>query len=423
MVNLTLDEGLKSNLGVNFYDASKWLNVFFITFISIFGLYGNSISIYIFLKTLKQNRNQKSTIYFLLLSISDLFVLVFHYLDFTLRSWINLTGNYSSRINFVDKCLLCCKLIPYFRNVFRTISVYILLIMTVQRFIYFYFPLKRSLVSSAKTNKIIIFNLIFMSLILNAGIIFVNTLTEHDTNGELYCNINPEFIDLQFIFDFVFVLFSILIPTLFILLFSFILFCRIKSNIPIGNDFFKIDCCTSGRSEDEKNDSLNIHNTNETNYCVNFDEKLSQIHSKRNEKKRALNSLRNNGSRNNSNNKGPKFKTKFNHSIRTTYMLVLLSKWFVILHLPYFICWIILHFQIKDLNLDNEKISQLINLNQTNVEIYTSEVNRKYVIQLDYDQNLTLMSKEHATNNEDSVLMTYSYISNIGFQNAIKACR
>lgn len=38
-----------------------------------------------------------------------------------------------------------------------------------------------------------------------------------------------------------------------------------------------------------------------------------------------------------------KFKNKLNHTIRTTYMLVLLSKWFVIFHVPYFVCWMIYH--------------------------------------------------------------------------------
>lgn len=38
-----------------------------------------------------------------------------------------------------------------------------------------------------------------------------------------------------------------------------------------------------------------------------------------------------------------KFKNKLNHTIRTTYMLVLLSKWFIIFHVPYFVCWAIYH--------------------------------------------------------------------------------
>lgn len=42
-----------------------------------------------------------------------------------------------------------------------------------------------------------------------------------------------------------------------------------------------------------------------------------------------------------------KFKNKLNHTIRTTYMLVLLSKWFVIFHVPYFVCWAIYHIYVN----------------------------------------------------------------------------
>lgn len=45
-----------------------------------------------------------------------------------------------------------------------------------------------------------------------------------------------------------------------------------------------------------------------------------------------------------------KFKNKLNHTIRTTYMLVLLSKWFVIFHVPYFVCWAIFHIYVNQPN-------------------------------------------------------------------------
>ena len=41
---------------------------------------------------------------------------------------------------------------------------------------------------------------------------------------------------------------------------------------------------------------------------------------------------------------------KPNYSLRTTYMLIILSKWFIILHVPYVICWLMLH--IDELNSD-----------------------------------------------------------------------
>ncbi|RMZ97185.1 neuropeptide receptor A18 [Brachionus plicatilis] len=174
--NETFRAQFMSTYQTNFYELSKWLNVILITLITAIGIYGNLVSIYIFTKTKSTNRGKNFTFYFLLLSLSDLSVLVFHYIDFTFRSWINLTHSYSSKFNFVDK----------------TISVYILLAMTIQRFIFFYLPLKRSIVSSMKTNRIIISTLVIFSLILNSGNLITNTLTKHETNGEYYCNINPK---------------------------------------------------------------------------------------------------------------------------------------------------------------------------------------------------------------------------------------
>lgn len=317
---------------VKFYEFSKWLNVIFITIISAMGIYGNLISIYLFTKTLKSNRRQNFTFYFLLLSVSDLSVLIFHYIDFTFRSWINLTENYSSKFNFVDKCEICCKLIPYFRNFFRTISVYILLAMTIQRFIFFYLPLKRSIVNSPKTIKFTIYSITLFSLILNSGNLITNTLTKHETNGEFYCNINPKFFNLQIIFDFTFVLFSILLPTLFILVFSIFLFTRIK---------FKMK----------------------------------------------------------------KFKTKLNQSIRTTYMLVLISKWFIILHLPYFIFWIFLHYQIKKSNFYLKKLEEF----SFSANISSSyELSQAYSQQYIQNQNLTLLLKGFLNLFEILFLSNYS---------------
>lgn len=279
---------------IDFYELSKWLNVVFISLITILGIYGNVISIYIFSKTISSNRKQNFTFYFLLLSISDLFILISHYTDFTFRSWINLTKNYSSKFNFVDKCSICCKIIPLFRNFFRTLSVYILLVMTIQRFIFFYLPLKRSFVNSKKTNVVIVSSLTIFSLILNSGNLITNTLTKHHTNGEYYCNINPNLFGLKIIFDSLFVLFSILLPILFILVFSIFLFSRIKFNL----------------------------------------------------------------------------KSKLNKSIRTAYILVLLSKWFIILHLPYFICWVLLHFQIKKSVVHLNDFHQLNSFNSNDTSLY-----------------------------------------------------
>lgn len=91
---------LISNQVYTFYTVSKWLNVVIITLITVIGIYGNTMSLRLFLrKYTNKKTQQKLTIYFLLLSVSDLLVLVLHYVDFTFRSWINLLGAHSSQVN------------------------------------------------------------------------------------------------------------------------------------------------------------------------------------------------------------------------------------------------------------------------------------------------------------------------------------
>lgn len=224
---------LITNRVVYFYTLSKWLNVILITAITILGLYGNSMSLRLFLnKFLNKKMQQKLTVYFLLLSLSDLLVLVLHYIDFTFRSWVNLVGAHSSEFNFVDKCLLCCKFMPYLRNVFRTVSVYTLLILTIQRFIILYFPIIRAKFLSSKFNEGLIVSLVFFALLLNMGNLFMNTLVQHKETGEFYCNVDVNYIDMQFYIDLVFISMTIIVPTVFIIIFSVILFSEIKKNIP-----------------------------------------------------------------------------------------------------------------------------------------------------------------------------------------------
>lgn len=256
------------NLMFEFYNASKWMNVIFISMITVLGVYGNFMSLNVFLH--KSYRNVKALRYYLIiLSISDMFVLVLHYVDFTFRSWVNLIGAYSSKFNFVDKCLLCCKLIPYFRNVFRTISVYILLMMTFQRFMVLFFPLNRAKWLSVKFNKKLIYGLIISSLIFNINNIFLNSLIVHELNGEIYCSIHKDYLTYQFVIDILFVVLTILVPTVLVLTLSFILLSKINHNSSMCRSYFCFCYRNLNKSNKnsivEKYDTVVIYNDNSLN--------------------------------------------------------------------------------------------------------------------------------------------------------------
>lgn len=361
------------------YTSSKWLNTICITLITLFGIFGNTISIRIF--SSKSYSNLKPLKYYLImLSMSDLGVLVFHYFDFTFRSWINLTGAYTSKWNFVDKSILCCKLVPYMRNICRTLSVYVLLLLTFQRFISLHFPLMNKKLNSIQLNKKIIVVLVVFSFVLNANNLILNTLVRHEINGEFYCTIEERYLHLQFNFEICFIVFTILIPTILIFLFSVILFVKIRANLPeenrIWNVFFSCrsassaspSTSSSNKSEVEnriiyRTDVLpidsNNHNNNGQNGQVVFSNSNST--SKPNVYHYLKLSQRTSTST-------ATVRHKCNgHSIRTTYMLVILSKWFILLHFPYFICWVMFHLHFKEMNqLRMNILSLKQDSNQTN---------------------------------------------------------
>lgn len=416
---LSNNKTLVKELITIFYDTSKWFNVILISLITLFGLYGNLVSIQIFLS--KAYTNVRPLKYYLIiLSTSDLFVLVFHYIDFTFRSWVNLLGIYSTKFNFVDKSSLCCKIIPYFRNVFRTISVYALLIMTLQRFILLYFPLVRSKLNSVNFNKKLIMVLIIFGLALNLNNLLMNKLVKHEKNGQLYCNFDQKYTELHFFTDLLFVFLTILIPSIIVLVFSVILLEKIKTNASKNDLFFNFctSCTTKLHGTNHVGSSLNLSDGNnkilnqkteeillETSFkksssslknipypnifsskSITIDKTKSEscLDKSLNEFKKAksqacshqnitldqrlpkMTGTRQNGKIENR----FEFDKKSGHSIRTTYILVLLSKWFILLHLPYFICWCVFHVHMNQIYVaQNSDLAVFVNEQDNRLDV------------------------------------------------------
>lgn len=321
-----------------FYDLSKWSNVIFITIITLFGIYGNLTSIKIF--TSPSYKNVKPLKYYLILiSVSDLSVLITHYVDFTFRSWVNLLGVYSTKFNFVDKYDFFCKIVPYLRNVFKTLSVYVLLFMTLHRFILLYFPMTKSRLNSVKFNRKLLIFLTTASFLANFGNLFINGIVLHHANAEYFCSIQTKYIKLNLYSEIFFVLFTILIPSLFFLIFSLVLFKKIVGLKKSNKFYFE-----KAHSNPHQSNMLTviINNKNESN-CFKLNSSQILIPSK-----------------NGRSSLSKKHKSGF--SIRTTYMMVLLSKWFVLLHLPYFVAWLVFY-----VHLNFRSFEKFSSLNQSDI--------------------------------------------------------
>ncbi|CAF1007775.1 unnamed protein product [Brachionus calyciflorus] len=339
-----------------FYEYSKWINAIFMTIIAIVGLYGNLMSMLIFSsKSYNKNSIKSLRLYLIILSMSDLFVIIFHYVDFTFRQWVNLTGSYSTKFNFVDKISMLCKLVPYFRNVFRTVSVYTLLLMTLQRLILLHFSSLRIKWSSTKFNKKLLISLFVTSLLINASNLYINDLVKHPYTGEFYCSVQSEYTNLQFKIDVVFVFITILIPSIFILLLSVILFINVKKGLNktrrVAKRSIQGNMNLLNKQVLKYKDYFNYLNTRypqlpnleniqtiEIKELNRIDRGLAtddiQVQNFSYDKELAKFKQEKDASA---------IKKSLSQSIRTTYMLVIVSKWFILLHLPYFLSWMLFH--------------------------------------------------------------------------------
>jgi hypothetical protein len=367
--NQELEIQQESNFNELFYNFSKYFNVITNTLITLFGLFGNTMSICIFRsENYRKNSVQASLI---LLSFADLFVLLLQYLDFTFRQWINLFGFYSSSFNFVDKSVFFCKLIPYLKNVFKTISIYTLILITLERIVILYFPFKRSkwLKHSKRSN----FYLFWSALVFNSYVLLFNTLEQHSVNRQLYCTIRKNFLAIYFYVDIIFVGFTIMIPSIIILILSIFLVRKVSSNYPSWTDFYKASSKSNNSRKKSKYHATSVFSSESTNFfkvsngfkmrkmlrlpstsrslkpnnIINIESVAKKADEQENVDIKQINTYKSSIDR------ISQIKTK--HSIKTTCLLILLSKWFVILHLPYFISWVIYHVQLRTLKHESTK--------------------------------------------------------------------
>lgn len=134
----------------NSLETARILNVTF-TFIAIvIGLLGNSLIIYVFWN--KKFRTNSSNVFLLCLAISDNIFLIIHLFEDTLRTYkdifitnkekLDSLDNFIKLILIIDNYEIACRIVNYFRSLFRFISAYIVLAITLQRLSMIYSPLK-----------------------------------------------------------------------------------------------------------------------------------------------------------------------------------------------------------------------------------------------------------------------------------------
>ena len=165
-----------SDLYLPFYSmfyCFKWgYRVFILPIIILNGLFGNLISIQIFLK--RTDYNSTCRIYYLIMSFSDLiYFVVFGIPEWTGEGWLYISAD---KFSFSPENLneYSCRIFRYQYHVSWFISVWILAVYSTERLLAIYFPFMRMNVISLTKAKWLSFIVVMLGALIYSYILFTD---------------------------------------------------------------------------------------------------------------------------------------------------------------------------------------------------------------------------------------------------------
>lgn len=214
-----------------FLNHARKANIFSSVTITIIGLIGNILTIFVFSQ--KRFRTNTSNVYFLCLAINDCLFLLVHFFQDTLRTFDQvyrldypILSKISQLINLTDKFDVSCRLINYLRYVLCFISVYIILAYTIQRLSIVRSPITNH-VKSKRSAYRTIFMIVFISLLINSWPLYLFELNASqdpfNRNTTTQCDIRPDWQKLYNQISFAFLTLIMLVPILIIITCNFVI--------------------------------------------------------------------------------------------------------------------------------------------------------------------------------------------------------
>ncbi|CAD5121022.1 unnamed protein product [Dimorphilus gyrociliatus] len=225
---------MEPNKSIDFTDKPTFtkfnqiLHIYYLPFVIGFGIFGNILSIFIFLLT--SLRNYSSSVYLIALAFSDILFLVVLILSWL--QWIS--------INPVSN-VVACRIFSYVSHVSAALSVWFVLAVTVERYIAVFIPLHKNVWCTTKrASKVVLCIIIFALLAYLIQPIATSVqrryLTNSSTNFTLTCE--PLF-DWRYsltIFANVDTFFTFIAPCLIILLANIRMSMRIWESVKARQD-------------------------------------------------------------------------------------------------------------------------------------------------------------------------------------------
>ena len=299
------------NNSTNFLELSDKINVIISILIVCIGLIGNSLSLLIYGQS--KYRLNSSHVFIFILAIIDSLFLIVHFFEDTIRNYKKyylLNINY---LNIIDTNKEICILTNYMRYVLRSISSYIILAFTFQRFIIVYSPLSNRRFKSKKYAWFICLLIIISSLLINSWSLFVFDLTT--LNNTKQCDVHEEKLNTYYYITISYFTLSILIPMVLIVILNVLIINKSKKDELKRNKFRNVLITSSNRMTLQNN-------------VNNNSSKVTTI--RRNALKSTTNDLKLDRE------KRARIKISAKKMTKT---LVLVSSSFVLLNLPYSIMW------------------------------------------------------------------------------------
>lgn len=323
-----LDKIINSN---DLVEKSTQLNLIATFIVLIFGLIGNYLIIYVFIK--KKNRKNSSHIFLLCLAINDCLFLKIHFFENVLRTFQSLflsdigfkyhtslssLSFFIKLINITDKFDIGCRLINYFRYVLRFISAFIIVAFTIQRLIIVSTPFGTRFKSKLCAWNTVLFTVV-TSLLINSWVPFLFEIY-YDEVAQ-YCDIKQSWKTRYLEITVSYVILTMLIPISVIFIANFM---TIVKTI---------------KSDTHRSKNLNAHRSSKPN--IPSDMKTNLNSSKKNELKFFMKSNNMKSFYSNNKPKDSKGEIRVNNSKKITRMLMFISLSYAIFNMPYLVIWLI----------------------------------------------------------------------------------
>lgn len=326
-LNFSLAHRVKNNITLFYGTKSEFIHLSLSIGLFMLGLIGNLSIAYLFSIKYKNH----SSVLLVVLALNDSFFLTIHLIeDITQLTELFLGDKYSlvKSLNLYDRYEATCLLISYLRYVFQSISSYLIMLITIDRFI---ISLK-SLVGYQSFQEVLkkIISITILSALINVWVPFIYQNQAY-SNLQNFCEINFKYRVEYFQANIIMISLVCLIPAVIII---------VISPITLYNLMRK----TSSRFI--KAELVNTETLDE-NLVMTFPARLVR---------------------------------KKNKAKPIQYFYLALSFAFVISNLPYYFVWVMYYIKMSSNNLDVISDSKLINYVQITYFIYVLSFGLKFYI-------------------------------------------